>query len=404
MPDYSKSKTKETYDTTGDFKNTAARVPNAGNAADNAADGTPDGIRKLLSLFGITGTTVNIKSVAVFFLMGCSLVLFDYILERSGFRGVGLFRKYLLQGFIAKAIWVAGLVSTLVFVKSRNVFLLSLWVAGITTTGYGLLALLYGNLSMAFIFLAFAIHFLFTLMLIMFLTLLKQQWVALGAALFTSTVLWFIGVFVYYSIKFHHIIDFPFKLTHFIALMGKSVIFALVFQLCFKLFNIQLQSAKTNTGFSTAYSVPQAGLSQSTVPQSPAPRATDPQFTESRPAEPYSTESQLVEPLPTELQPTASESGAIRPGAPFSQTLLTEDTDEDVGGFFGPEKRAMQKGPLGGLAMMVIAAVWFFAGLAGDVIFYYPPILFVIGLYGFIKGLVSKDLTGEKRDSDNMFS
>ena len=32
--------------------------------------------------------------------------------------------------------------------------------------------------------------------------------------------------------------------------------------------------------------------------------------------------------------------------------------------------------------------VWFFVGLSNDVIFYYPPVLFVIGLIGFFKGLM----------------
>ena len=44
---------------------------------------------------------------------------------------------------------------------------------------------------------------------------------------------------------------------------------------------------------------------------------------------------------------------------------------------------------LGGVVAMVIAVVWFFAGLAGGIIFFYPPILFIIGLVGMIRGLVA---------------
>jgi hypothetical protein len=36
---------------------------------------------------------------------------------------------------------------------------------------------------------------------------------------------------------------------------------------------------------------------------------------------------------------------------------------------------------------MLIAAVWFVVGLANDRIFFYPPILFICGLIGLIKGL-----------------
>ncbi|WP_157637783.1 hypothetical protein [Flexithrix dorotheae] len=69
---------------------------------------------------------------------------------------------------------------------------------------------------------------------------------------------------------------------------------------------------------------------------------------------------------------------------------------EDDGDFFAPEKSGLKKGIFGGVLMMVIALVWFFVGLAGDVIFYYPPILFVIGLIGFIRGIFQGNINGEK--------
>ncbi len=44
-------------------------------------------------------------------------------------------------------------------------------------------------------------------------------------------------------------------------------------------------------------------------------------------------------------------------------------------------------GVAGGMLAMFIAVVWFVVGLAADIIFFYPPILFVIGLVAFFKGL-----------------
>ncbi len=46
-------------------------------------------------------------------------------------------------------------------------------------------------------------------------------------------------------------------------------------------------------------------------------------------------------------------------------------------------------GALAGLAMMVGAVVWFVVGLFLNIIFFYPPFLFIIGMIAFIKGLAS---------------
>jgi hypothetical protein len=42
---------------------------------------------------------------------------------------------------------------------------------------------------------------------------------------------------------------------------------------------------------------------------------------------------------------------------------------------------------LGGLGLMAGAAIWFFVGLAGGVIFFYPPVLFIIGLVTLVRAL-----------------
>ncbi|HZY86690.1 MAG TPA: hypothetical protein VFE78_17780 [Gemmataceae bacterium] len=46
---------------------------------------------------------------------------------------------------------------------------------------------------------------------------------------------------------------------------------------------------------------------------------------------------------------------------------------------------------VGGLLMMLIAVVWFVLGLMADRIFFYPPILLVIGLIAVVKGLFGGD-------------
>nr|WP_321406796.1 hypothetical protein [uncultured Carboxylicivirga sp.] len=47
--------------------------------------------------------------------------------------------------------------------------------------------------------------------------------------------------------------------------------------------------------------------------------------------------------------------------------------------------------------MIVIAILWFFGGLAAGYIFYYPPILFIIGIVALIKGIVEGNLAGKKK-------
>lgn len=44
-----------------------------------------------------------------------------------------------------------------------------------------------------------------------------------------------------------------------------------------------------------------------------------------------------------------------------------------------------------GLLMMLGAVVWFVLGLAADRIFYYPPILFIIGIASVVKGFLGQD-------------
>jgi len=70
----------------------------------------------------------------------------------------------------------------------------------------------------------------------------------------------------------------------------------------------------------------------------------------------------------------------------------------EEGDFFAPERKALGMGRIGGLILMIIAAVWFFAGLENDIIFYYPPILFLIGLGGLIFGGGGKNKRIKRRE------
>ncbi len=70
---------------------------------------------------------------------------------------------------------------------------------------------------------------------------------------------------------------------------------------------------------------------------------------------------------------------------------------EGSGGGSSLEGKGIRMGVAGGIIMMVIAAVWFFAGMAAGRIFFYPPVLFVIGVYALIKGLADGNIAGGKK-------
>jgi hypothetical protein len=84
---------------------------------------------------------------------------------------------------------------------------------------------------------------------------------------------------------------------------------------------------------------------------------------------------------------------ALRPPAQ-SRVYQSKSREPDTG-FFAPERRGISKGVLGGFIMMTIAVVWFVAGFAAGFIFYYPPILFLIGLYALVKGVFTGNFAGE---------
>ncbi len=61
------------------------------------------------------------------------------------------------------------------------------------------------------------------------------------------------------------------------------------------------------------------------------------------------------------------------------------------------ERGGISMGVVGGLLMMGLAVIWFVVGLAYGWIFFYPPILFLIGLFAFFKGLITGNIAGRRR-------
>jgi hypothetical protein len=55
------------------------------------------------------------------------------------------------------------------------------------------------------------------------------------------------------------------------------------------------------------------------------------------------------------------------------------------------EGKVFNSGAAGGLLAMGGATVWFVIGLMNDILFFYPPILFVIGLAAFLKGMTRSE-------------
>lgn len=71
--------------------------------------------------------------------------------------------------------------------------------------------------------------------------------------------------------------------------------------------------------------------------------------------------------------------------------------EEESSGHFTPEKKAIKMGVLGGVLMIAIAIIWFVIGWINGYIYFYPPILLVIGIYALIKGIKTKNITGERK-------
>lgn len=85
-------------------------------------------------------------------------------------------------------------------------------------------------------------------------------------------------------------------------------------------------------------------------------------------------------------------------GAHFVSAKQNKEARELGGGdAFAPEKAALNMGVMGGVLLLVIAAVWFYFGWQAGYIYYYPPILAVLGIYGIVKGVSEGSVAGRKR-------
>ena len=74
-------------------------------------------------------------------------------------------------------------------------------------------------------------------------------------------------------------------------------------------------------------------------------------------------------------------------GADYRRALRIARGEKDDDAPFRLESQMMDAGVWGGLGLIVLAAVWFFLGLQAHRIFFYPPILAVVGLVAIVNGI-----------------
>jgi DNA-directed RNA polymerase subunit RPC12/RpoP len=116
------------------------------------------------------------------------------------------------------------------------------------------------------------------------------------------------------------------------------------------------------------------------LPADPAPRPARRRLTETEEDEAF--EARRRPPA----FPVESEERERLPPRPPGARRRRRRRPAEREGWFGN----INAGLLGGVAMMVIAVVWFVLGLMGGFIFFYPPILFVIGIAALIKGIIDR--------------
>ncbi|MCA9208869.1 MAG: hypothetical protein KDA55_10960 [Planctomycetales bacterium] len=105
----------------------------------------------------------------------------------------------------------------------------------------------------------------------------------------------------------------------------------------------------------------------------------------------YERAQQLSTPSALQAPPRRSEASVLAShgGYPEQWRKQNSGSESDYSGAFGFEKRLFNSGILGGLLFMGIAAAWFIVGLFNGYLFYYPPVMFLLGFIGFVRGLMA---------------
>lgn len=91
---------------------------------------------------------------------------------------------------------------------------------------------------------------------------------------------------------------------------------------------------------------------------------------------------------PTATEPPSDEQAALARIAADHDRVQKANRDEAAtNDGFAMERQGMESGVLGGVSMMAIAVIWFGVGWWAGRLFFYPPVLFIVGLIALIKGL-----------------
>lgn len=69
----------------------------------------------------------------------------------------------------------------------------------------------------------------------------------------------------------------------------------------------------------------------------------------------------------------------------------------ETDGAFDLEMKAIDKGVIGGILLIVVAGVWFYFGYQAGRIFFYPPILAFFGVVAIVNGLTDNRRAGSRR-------
>ena len=110
-----------------------------------------------------------------------------------------------------------------------------------------------------------------------------------------------------------------------------------------------------------------------------------------------STAPMFSQPNPAVTKPKSKKKKKRKSDADVLAQYLKDDdwkkpdgnSPEKDDGYFSFEGKILNGGVIGGCLAMLLAVVWFFGGLAAGFIFFYPPVLFVIGLISCARALLS---------------